>query len=96
MHRLESYEEWLEHDGKTVYLQTETGKPYACYVRVNTVLCRYPYEYRGITVYAEPINKQAKHYRELRRKLGDDWDTDILDSSLETYGEVLQQCRNLA
>ena len=57
MHRLESYEEWLGHDGKTVYLRTETGKPYACYVR---------------------------------------WSTDVLDSSPETYGEVLSQCRNLA
>ena len=88
---LEHYSEWLEHDGKVVYIDQ-----LAYNIKVRTYTARYPYEQQMITVDAEPKNKQSKYYREIKQHLGDDWSTDVLDSDPDVYANVLLQCRNQA
>ncbi len=44
-----------------------------------------------IDVSAEPINKNSKYYLEVKKELGDDWSTDILESGDELYTNIAQQ-----
>lgn len=89
-HEVARYKEWLEHDGKTVYLG---GVAYV--VKVNTWRAQYPYEVDVIAVHAEMKNKNSALYRDVKRSLGDDWSTDVLDSDEQVYVDVLSQCRNV-
>lgn len=86
----EFYQEWLEHDGKAVWIDK-----HKYLLRVSTFDAIYPYPYKGISVYAEPINKNAGWYREIKRKLQDDWSTNVLESDPVLQADILEQCRNL-
>lgn len=80
------FAEWLDHDGKFVLID---GLKYR--LSVKTYRARYPVERDVISVHAEPVNKRSKHYREVKRELGDDWSTDVLESSLELQADILSQ-----
>lgn len=77
---------WLEHDGKTVYIDG-----YAHRLEVSTWRRRYPYEAVMIDVSAVPISKKTAYYREMKEKLGDDWVTDVLASDVEVQADILRQ-----
>lgn len=76
---------WLEHDGKTVTIDRIKYK-----IKVSSYRARYPYPHDVITVDAVPVNKRAKHYLDIKRKLGDDWVTDVLGSPDFEF-EVMKQ-----
>lgn len=78
----EFYSEWLQYDGFTV---TVDGKRRRIITRVVG---------DWITVEAEMLNKRDPEYVEIRRKLGDDWVTDVLDSGPQTEAAYLMACRN--
>ena len=40
----------------------------------------YPYDHVVFKVIGQPINKDCAAYREIKSKLGDDWDTDLTDN----------------
>lgn len=86
MKSLKFYQEWLEHDGRVVKID---GLNYR--LRVRTFQAIYPSPENKITVYATPVNKNSKYYQEVKRQLGDDWSTDVLDSSLELQADILNQ-----
>lgn len=85
MAALNHHREWLEHNNKTVKLNG-----IKCKVKVSTGIAKYPYEYEYITVYAEPINKNSKLYRQRVERLHDDWSWDLL-GSFELGYEALKQ-----
>jgi hypothetical protein len=87
MKSLEFYTNWLEHDGKTVTIDGIKHK-----IKVSTFEAIYPYKHAAITVYATPVNRYSKYYREIKKELRDDWSTDVL-SSLEMECEILSQLK---
>lgn len=84
-------QEWLDHDGKTVFINGHAYK-----LSVHTYRACYPYDREVIQVFADPKNRRAEWYLKTKRELGDDWSTDILESSDEIYCDVLTQARNLS
>ena len=87
MKSFEHYSHWEKHNGKKVYLD---GLAYT--IQVNVYRTIYPYESNSITVYANPVNHNSEHYLAVKDKLGDDWSTDVLASSLEVQCEIEKQC----
>lgn len=79
-------ETWEKHDGKEV-----TIDGYKYILRVSVYNAVYPYEHKAISVYADPKNKDCKYYQDVKRELGDDWSTDVLDSDPELSGHILNQ-----
>jgi hypothetical protein len=69
---------WLEHDGKHVVVD---GIAYT--IKATSYMAVYPYAEERVSVYAAPVSKQSKYYRDIKRYLGDDWSTDVLDSENE-------------
>lgn len=67
---------WVELDGYEVTLDG-----HAHIIRVSSYMAIFPYRQRVITVYAVPNDTDSEWYRTIRRKLGDDWSTDVLESS---------------
>lgn len=86
MRDLEYYREWLEANGKEVLLD---GLAYR--LKVTTFMAVYPYRREVISVMAEPVNKNSRHYLEVKRDLGDDWSTDVLDSDASLIVDVARQ-----
>ena len=78
--------QWLNHDGKRVYLHG-----YAYTLKASTHEAIYPYAHTVLVVHAEPVNKQSKYYRAVKADLGDDWSMDVLGSNPETYAEIQRQ-----
>lgn len=66
---------WLPHNGKTVQVD---GQRYR--LEVSTVQAVYPYRHTSLSVYARPLNRNSKVYRQIRAELGDDWSTDVRGS----------------
>ena len=95
MHYLEHNGEWEGLDGVIVRMPIrEGGKAVAHRLRVRTYEAIYPTRAQVIDVHAEPVNKAGRDYRQVRDILGDDWSTDVLDSSVELAAEVLRQARS--
>jgi hypothetical protein len=86
MHLTEFDQVWLSHHGKTVKI---SGLEYK--LNVKTMLCRYPYAHQSLSVYAEPVDREGDEYLATKRKLGDDWDLNVLDSDIELRADVLSQ-----
>ena len=84
---LKGREQWLEANGKVVKVE---GKKYK--IKVSSWLAIYPYRRFVVSVDAEMINKQDTEYLEIKKDLGDDWSTDVLESGDEFYIDVYQQC----
>ena len=80
---------WLNQDRKEVLID---GLAHC--LQTSTYRASFPYERDVITVYAEPINKCTKHYLKVRRELGDDWSTDVLESGIELQVAIKQQLQN--
>jgi len=85
-HSTKHYGDWQQHDGKVVKIDGRNHR-LSCKVYQQ----RYPYPDEVISVHAEPCNRNSKWYRTIRQQLGDDWSTDVLDSSIELQVEILQQ-----
>lgn len=83
----EFYGDWVQHHGKVVEIDGHKHR-----IRCSVYMARYPTEREVISVYAEPVDKTSEYYLESKRKLKDDWATDILDSDVELQSDVLQQC----
>ena len=79
-------EHWLQHHNKVVLID---GLKYK--LDISTHKAIYPYEHTVLSVYANPVSKNSKHYREVRAVLRDDWSTDILESDIEVQCNVLNQ-----
>lgn len=80
-------EEWLEHDGKIVTIDGIKHR-----LKVSTTKAVYPRRETTVSVYASPVNRQSQYYKSTKRKLGDDWSTDVLESP-ETEAEVMRQLK---
>ena len=89
-HFLETNTEWLDHHNKTVTIDN-----LAYTVKVSTRRAIYPYEHNAISVTAECKNKDSRYYRAIRAQLGDDWVTDVLEST-DLSADILQQLTNSA
>ena len=88
MHLAQYYQDtWSPHAGKTVSLD---GLP--CRLRVEVWTQKYPYTAEVIRVTADPLSKRTTRYLEVKAKLGDDWGTDVLASSIELQAAILSQC----
>lgn len=85
---LRSNEEWLEYDGALVTIDRRTYR-----LRASSFFAIYPYKHTAITVAAIPLNKRSEHYLAVKAELGDDWDTDVLESSPEFQASILRQLR---
>jgi len=66
---------WLRQNGKKVKIDGLSHR-----IQVQTYHAIYPYKHEVISVYAEPVNKRSAYYLRERKKLGDDWSTDVLGS----------------
>jgi hypothetical protein len=84
---LHYYENWLGHNGKTVLINGIKHK-----LEVRTHRAIYPRRYIAVTVYAAPINRNTKYYRDTKAKLGDDWSTDVLYNP-ELAADILEQLK---
>ena len=80
---------WLAH--KNVVIKIDGIKHR---LKVDTFRATYPHQHTRINVMVEPINKNTKYYLETKRDLGDDWSTDVLDSSIALQTEVINQLHN--
>lgn len=76
---------WIEQNKKTVKIG---GIRYT--LAVSTHKAVYPYPHTALRVFATMTNKQSEGYRETRKKLGDDWSTDVLES-WDFCNEVMAQ-----
>lgn len=86
MHFLEHHKEWLNYDGCKVILNGIAHN-----IMVSTHKAFYPYECDIITVHADPVDKRTKYYQDIKRELGDDWSTDVLDSDIDIQVNILLQ-----
>jgi len=80
------YGYWQEANGRHVKIDGHAYK-----LRVNVDNAVYPYPQKVIRVYADPINKNAAWYQKIKRELGDDWSTDVLESDVELTCSVASQ-----
>jgi hypothetical protein len=87
MRRLAGNEEWLDYDGMSVFID---GRKYR--LEVRSCFSRFR-GYEVFSVYAKPVNQDATYYRDIKRELGDDWATDVLESDVELEADILRQCR---
>jgi hypothetical protein len=78
--------EWEKFNGRKVKIE---GRAYRIRATVSTAI--YPYEDEVISVHAEPINKRSKYYLKTKAELGDDWSTDVLESSIELICDIWTQ-----
>ncbi len=83
--------DWMDFDGRVVLIDGINHK-----IRVNRYNAIYPYPRIVTTVDAEPCNRNTKYYRDIRRQLGDDWSTDILQSDPSLQCDVLLQLTGVA
>ena len=60
-----------KHKGKRVKIW---GRMYTVGYREDHVI--YPYKHLSREIWLDPVNKNSTWYRDIRRKLGDDWVTD--------------------
>lgn len=74
---------WLNHDGQTVKINGLAHK-----LEVSTLNVRDGQT--KLSVYATPSNKNSEYYKEFKRKLGDDWATDVLES-FDVCCDVMRQ-----
>ena len=70
-----SYGFWADFDGRKVVLDGHVHV-----LRVSSYVATFPRKERVINVHADPEDKTSKWYRDVRRQLGDDWSTDVLQS----------------
>jgi hypothetical protein len=79
---------WSEFDGRKVTLDGIKRV-----IRVRSYRARYPYERIVVNVDAVPTKAamRSEAYRAVRRDLGDDWFTDILQSDPSVQEEILRQ-----
>lgn len=85
--QLDNYhQEWLDYHGLKVLYE---GRAYRLEARSFTPV----HGEDRITVFATPVNKSSKMYREVKRTLGDDWSTDVLNSTIEIEWDFLQAAR---
>ena len=82
------YKDWEEFDGRAVMVD---GMP--CTIRVDTYIAHFPREERVIYVHAVPTESAmlTEAYLSVKRKLRDDWSTDVLGSDPEVQTEILLQ-----
>ena len=82
------YKDWEEFDGRAV-----TVDGMECTIRVHSYVASFPREERVIHVHAVPTAAamQTEAYLSVKRKLRDDWSTDVLDSDPEVETEILEQ-----
>lgn len=82
------YSDWEQYNGRKVKVDG-----IECEIKVDIYTRKYPTEALMISVYAEPTAraKRTEQYKEARRKLGDDWATDVLDSDIEVQVDILTQ-----
>lgn len=78
---------WEQHNGKVVTLDDGTRAK----IVVSTINATYPYPAKLISVDAVPVCKTSKRYLTTKRELGDDWMTDVLESSIELQAQILSQ-----
>lgn len=67
--------EWLKYDGLKIRVDGKLWK-----VRASTHEAIYPYRHTSLHVEASIVDRNDPEYVETRRKLGDDWSTDVLES----------------
>jgi hypothetical protein len=82
------YKDWEEFDGRAV-----TVDGMACTIQVSTYVASFPRNERVIHVHAVPTEAamRTEAYLSVKRKLRDDWSTDVLDSDPEVQTEILEQ-----
>jgi len=85
----EIYQNWLEHNGKTVKIDNINH-----ILRVDHYKAIYPYPHWVITVHAEVKDKSTKYYQDQKRELGDNWSTDVLESDISLQADILRQLEN--
>lgn len=83
----EFYSEFEQHNGKTVMIDGMK-----CRLEVSVSQAIYPYDHKAISVYATPISKNSKHYRESKAILKDDWSYDVLES-FDLECDILRQLK---
>ena len=87
MHLAEFHRDtWAPHDGKII---TIDGHKYR--IKVEEWHAHYPTARTVIRVECEMVNKRSEAYLATRDRLGDDWFTDVLDSSPELQASILAQ-----
>lgn len=74
------------HSGKKVKLRGRSHK-----IKYSSQEAVYPYKHTAIYVGLDPVNKKTKYYRDMRNKLGDDWETDGLRLEGAEYANVFNQ-----
>jgi hypothetical protein len=82
------YKDWEEFDDRAV---TVDGMD--CIIRVNSYVAHFPRGERVIHVHAVPTEAamQTEAYLSVKRKLRDDWSTNVLDSDPEVETAILEQ-----
>lgn len=86
MRSYEIYKDWEQYHNRVVLID---GLKYR--LKVSTLNAIYPYPEKKISVAAYPVNKNSKHYKEVKAVLKDDWSTDILDSDIDVQCDILAQ-----
>jgi len=79
-------DQWLEADGRVVTLDGIKHR-----LRVEQYEAIYPYKRTVTKVWATPVNRTSRYYRDIRAALGDDWSTDILESDVCVVSDVVAQ-----
>jgi len=87
MKSFDIYGDWAKYHNSIVLVDGIKHR-----IQVSIHQAKYPRPAKMISVQAVPTNKNSRYYQETRRRLGDDWTTDVLDSDLELTANILQQC----
>ena len=77
------------------FWQSQHGKRFivnglAYTIDVSVIMAVYPRREERLSVYARPVNRRSKVYKQVKANLGDDWDTDVL-GSFDFECEILRQ-----
>ena len=66
---------------KTGITYNENGIKYE--IEISAINATNPYHHRKIWINGRPISRKSKYYLDIKRKLGDDWLSDITDCWIE-------------
>ena len=80
--------DWISYDGRIVFVDGYSWK-----LRVETYDAVYPVKQSLTSVWLEPTKttRWSDYYMTIKRRLRDDWTTDVLSSEPELQAELMRQ-----
>lgn len=83
----ETFDDYFKrHNGKIVKVD---GLAYR--IKYSEHRAKYPYAHLSTMISLDPVNKRSEHYLKIKRKLGDDWSTDLKNASESTMRQIAAQ-----